>query len=169
MTYLPLRKVETTGEASPLYDAWLNEVEEQLTHTDRDRNDVAREVLRGIYFPALPVDVEETRLPTATRAALAGLDPRNATLEPEYYRDIDPHRYYERKPLIWLWQMFDRSPLGGNVDLGVRFRRLLAPYVFKRVGRNFKAFHFVEVSYGYNLEIGDDVVIHRNVHLDDRG
>jgi acetyltransferase-like isoleucine patch superfamily enzyme len=169
VTYLPLREVETTGQASPLCDAWLNEVKEQLTRSDRDRNDVAREILRGIYFPALPADVEEARLPTATRVALAGLDPRNATLEPEYYRDIDPERYYARKPLIWLWQMFDRSPLGGNVDLGVKFRRLLAPYVFRRVGRNFKAFHFVEVSYGYNLEVGDDVVIHRNVHLDDRG
>ena len=65
--------------------------------------------------------------------------------------------------------MFDRSPLGGNIHVGVRFRRLLAPYIFKRVGRNFKAFHFVEFSYGYNLEVGDDVVIHRNVLLDDRG
>jgi acetyltransferase-like isoleucine patch superfamily enzyme len=55
------------------------------------------------------------------------------------------------------------------VALGVKFRRILAPHVFKRVGTNFKAFHFVEVSFGYNLEVGDDVVIHRNVHLDDRG
>jgi acetyltransferase-like isoleucine patch superfamily enzyme len=65
--------------------------------------------------------------------------------------------------------MFDRSPLGGNVHLGVRLRRLLAPHVFKRVGENFKAFHFVEVSFGYNLEVGDNVVVHRNVLLDDRG
>ncbi|MBW3629724.1 MAG: acyltransferase, partial [Gemmatimonadetes bacterium] len=50
-----------------------------------------------------------------------------------------------------------------------RFRRVLAPYIFKRVGQNFKAFHFVEFSFGYNLEIGDDVVVHRNVLLDDRG
>ena len=56
-----------------------------------------------------------------------------------------------------------------NVHVGVRFRRMLAPFIFKRVGRNFKSFHFVEFSFGYNLEVGDDVVVHRNVLLDDRG
>jgi galactoside O-acetyltransferase len=68
-----------------------------------------------------------------------------------------------------MWQMFDKSPLGQNVHLGVRFRRVLAPFIFKRVGRNFKCFHYVEFSFGYNLEVGDDVVVHRNVLLDDRG
>jgi acetyltransferase-like isoleucine patch superfamily enzyme len=37
------------------------------------------------------------------------------------------------------------------------------------VGRNFKCFHFVEFSYGYSLEVGDDCVVHRHVLLDDRG
>jgi galactoside O-acetyltransferase len=78
-------------------------------------------------------------------------------------------KFNERKPLLWMWQMFDRSPLGGNVHLGVHFRRTLAPFLFKRVGRNFKCFHNVEFSYGYNMEVGDDVVVHRNVLLDDRG
>ena len=126
-------------------------------------------MLHHLAAPQIAEDADESRLPATTRAAIANLDPRHVTLEPEYYRDIDPDRYYERKPLIWLWQMFDRSPLGGNVHLGVRFRRMLAPFVFKSVGANFKAFHFVEVSYGYNLEVGDDVVVHRNVLLDDRG
>lgn len=169
MTYLPLRDVSTASESAGLYEAWLDQIRTALDDSDRDRNNLVRGVLRDIYFPSLPAGTDESRLPAASRAALANLDPLNVTLEPEYYRDIDPDRYYTRKPLIWLWQMFDRSPLGGNVDLGVKFRRLLAPYVFKRVGTNFKAFHFVEVSYGYNLEVGDDVVIHRNVHLDDRG
>ena len=169
MTYLPLRELSTSAGSAELYDEWLGQIGQALEDTGRDRNDLVGSVLREIYLPALSADVDESRLPAASRAVLASLDPRNATLEPEYYRDIDPQRFYARKPLIWLWQMFDRSPLGGNVDLGVKFRRLLAPYVFKRVGANFKAFHFVEISYGYNLEVGDDVVIHRNVHLDDRG
>ena len=63
-----------------------------------------------------------------------------------------------------------RSPLGGgNVDLGVRFRRVLARHVFGSCGRNFKCFQFVEFSFGYNMEVGDDVVVHRHVLLDDRG
>jgi galactoside O-acetyltransferase len=55
------------------------------------------------------------------------------------------------------------------VALGVEFRRLLAWRIFGRVGRNFKCFQHVEFSYGYNLEVGDDVVVHRHVLLDDRG
>lgn len=169
MTHLPLRAVDVSETAAATYDEWLSRVETGLADPARDRNELVRDTLREIYFPALPADQDESRLPAGTRAALATLDPRGATLEPEYYRDMDPERYYPRKPLIWLWQMFDRSALGGNVDVGVRLRRMLAPHVFKRVGRNFKAFHFVEVSFGYNLEVGDDVVVHRNVLLDDRG
>lgn len=169
MAHLPLRPLELTSEDSATYDEWLGELEARLADPSRDRNEIVRDTLRHLFFPALAPDQDEARLPAATRAALASLDPRAVTLEPEYYRDMDPERYYPRKPLIWLWQMFDRSALGGNVHLGVRLRRLLAPYVFKRVGKNFKAFHFVEVSFGYNLEVGDNVVVHRNVLLDDRG
>lgn len=91
------------------------------------------------------------------------------TLEPEYYHETDLERYHRVKPLIWLWEMFDKSLLGENVHLGVKFRRILARRVFARCGRNFKASHFVKLSFGYGLEVGDDVVVHRHVLLDDRG
>jgi hypothetical protein len=48
-------------------------------------------------------------------------------------------------------------------------RRLLAPLIFRRCGENFKCFQHVEFSFGYNMEVGDDVVVHRHVLLDDRG
>jgi hypothetical protein len=76
-------------------------------------------------------DSDPARLPEATRIALLQMDPRNVTLEPEYYAEIDVERYARVKPLIWLWEMFDKSPLGENVHLGVRFRRMLAPHIFK--------------------------------------
>jgi acetyltransferase-like isoleucine patch superfamily enzyme len=41
--------------------------------------------------------------------------------------------------------------------------------VFASCGENFKAFTFVRLSFGYNLHVGDNVVIHRHVLLDDRG
>ena len=69
------------------------------------------------------------------------MDPRNITLEPEYYADCDDARFQRVKPLLWLWYSFDRTPLGGqNVWLGVELRRLLAKHIFKRCGENFKAF-----------------------------
>lgn len=167
MVLRPLRPLAPPPAAEGLYDAWLERIGEALERGD-DRAELCRRVLVGLFYPHL-ADADLRHLPLDTQVALAQLDPRNVTLEPEYYAEVDDTLYQPRKPLIWMWQMFDRSPLGGNVHLGVRFRRLLAPYIFRRVGRNFKCFHFVEFSFGYNLEVGDDVVVHRNVLLDDRG
>ena len=165
MAILPLRPLEPAG--TELRDAWLAEIGDALARGD-DRWELCRRTLTEIFYPELE-DADPGRLPLAARVALTNLDARNVTLEPEYYAEIDAERFAERKPLIWMWQMFDRSPLGSNIDLGVQFRRVLAPYVLRRVGRNFKCFHNVEFSFGYNLEVGDDVVVHRNVLLDDRG
>ena len=167
MVLLPLRQVEPAATATELYARWLDEIGEALDRGD-DRWEICRRILTGLFHPEL-AEADPERLPLTTRVALAHLDARNVTLEPEYYAEVDVERFQERKPLIWLWQMFDRSPVGGDVHLGVRLRRILAPHIFKRVGRNFKCFHFVEFSFGYNLEVGDDVVVHRNVLLDDRG
>ena len=83
--------------------------------------------------------VDDPATPAATRAALLALDPHNVTLEPEYYADVDPERYARLKPLHWLWQSFDRTPLGaGNVHLGVRFRRILAPHLFAPLRAEFQ-------------------------------
>jgi acetyltransferase-like isoleucine patch superfamily enzyme len=167
MAILPLRPVEPAESASALYDDWLEGISTALA-SGMDRWELCRRTLTALYWPHL-AGIDPSTLAGEARVALAQMDARNVTLEPEYYAEIDSARFQERKPLIWMWQMFDRSPLGANVHLGVRFRRLLAPYIFRRVGRNFKSFHFVEFSFGYNLEIGDDVVVHRNVLLDDRG
>jgi acetyltransferase-like isoleucine patch superfamily enzyme len=167
MAHLPLRRLEPAQPAVELYDAWLGEIEQALERGD-DRWELCRRTLTGLFYPEF-VDRDAAGLPSAVQVALAQMDARNITLEPEYYAETDDRLFQERKPLLWMWQMFDRSPLGANVHLGVRFRRILAPYILKRVGRNFKCFHFVEFSFGYNLEVGDDVVVHRNVLLDDRG
>ena len=77
--------------------------------------------------------------------------------------------YAERKPLIWFWMMFDRSPVGLNHWLGFRMRAMLAKHVFKHIGQNVKIFHGVEISFGYNLTVEDNCTIHKYVLLDDRG
>lgn len=168
MPFLPLRDLKLPDSSSAVYDDWLELLKAELSRPDLDRNEFCRDTLRDIYFPQY-ADRELDELPQTARVALANLDPRNITMEPEYYAEIDEEKYSRVKPLIWLWQMFDKSPLGNNVALGVRFRRMLAPHIFRRCGRNFKAFNYVEFSFGYNLEVGDDVVVHRYVLLDDRG
>lgn len=168
MSFLPLRPVPLDGDAATLYDEWLDWLDSQLDRPDCDRNELCRQVLTELHFPHL-AGADPADLPTGTRVALAQTDPRNVTLEPEYYAEIDLEKYARVKPLIWMWEMFDRSAAGENVELGIRFRRILARRIFKRCGANFKAFHHVKLSFGYNLEVGDGVVVHRHVLLDDRG
>ncbi len=166
--FLPLRGVEIGKAAALRYEQWLAGIEEELSDPETDRNKLCRRVLEEIHFPAAAEGASAASTP-AGRILRDQLDPRNVTLEPEYYSDTDLDRYYRVKPLLWLWEMFDRSLLGENVHLGVKFRRILARHIFARCGRNFKAFHHVKLSFGYGLEVGDDVVVHRHVLLDDRG
>ncbi|UCF41426.1 MAG: acyltransferase [Gemmatimonadota bacterium] len=173
MVRRPLRKLSLPDPAERACGLWLGELEERLADPQCDRYRLCRDVLLDIYYPGLASYddvVADPEVAPATRAALLALDPHNVTLEPEYYDEIDAARYARVKPLLWLWQSFDRSPLGGgNVDVGVRFRRILAPHIFRRCGKNFKCFQYVEFSFGYNMAVGDDVVVHRHVLLDDRG
>jgi acetyltransferase-like isoleucine patch superfamily enzyme len=173
MPHLPLRSVAIPQAAERAYDDWLDGLTGRLGEPGADWYRIARDVLYDIYYPGFG-DYDQRLADPATspaaRAALLALDPRNITLEPEYYADVDAARFARVKPLLWLWYGFDRAPLGGqNVHLGIRFRRVLARHLFARCGRNFKCFQFTEFSYGYNLEVGDDVVVHRHVLLDDRG
>jgi acetyltransferase-like isoleucine patch superfamily enzyme len=170
------RELKAQPHAQLDFEAWFEELKNAVVEGRTDPNDVVRNTLCQIYFgfalSSSEGDCEVKNiddLPLATRAVVHSFDPRNVTTEPEYYADIDARLYAERKPFIWLWQMFDRSPLGQNALLGHRFRRLLAPLIFRSVGENFKCWHNVEWSFGYNLSFGDNVVVHRHVLLDDRG
>ena len=170
---LPLRQLPDAPSAA-LAREWLEGIDGALSDESTDRSDLCRRVLCDIAYPqyasSWDTAVEDASLPLGTRLALSSLDPRNITLEPEYYAECDDEKFQRVKPLLWLWYSFDRTALGGqNVDLGVKLRRLLAPRIFRKCGENFKAFQFVEFSFGYNMEVGDNVVVHRHVLLDDRG
>jgi acetyltransferase-like isoleucine patch superfamily enzyme len=173
MVHLPLRPVRLPKATEHFYDGWLADLGAQLAEPEADWHRLTRDLLFQIYYPGIS-DYDELlqdpKTPDHTRVVLLSLDPWNITLEPEYYADVDQARFARVKPLLWLWYSFDRSPLGGqNVHLGVGLRRAVAQHIFARVGKNFKCFQHVEVSFGYNLEVGDDVVVHRHVLLDDRG
>ncbi len=173
MVLRPLRTVALPDAAARVHDAWLAELDSALGAPDADWYRICRDTLFALWYPGLSdyaALVQDPATHAATRAALLALDPHNITLEPEYYAEVDAEKFARVKPLLWLWYSFDRTPLGAqNVDLGVKFRRVLAPRIFARCGRNFKCFQLVEFSFGYQMEVGDDVVVHRHVLLDDRG
>lgn len=173
MAIRPLRKLDNPKVHSAA-SAWLDEITHTLAEPGADRALLCRKTLTDLTFPEYAKNwetaVEDRTLPHATRLALASTDPRNITLEPEYYADCNDEKFQKVKPLLWLWYSFDRTVAGGqNVWLGVELRRILAKHIFKRVGENFKCFQNVEFSFGYSMEVGDNVVVHRHVLLDDRG
>jgi acetyltransferase-like isoleucine patch superfamily enzyme len=173
MVLRPLRQLRLPDVSANLHAEWLRQLEVDLDTPGADWYRICRDTLFQLWYPGhrdYDALLEDPLTPAPAKAALLALDPANITLEPEYYADVETEKFARVKPLLWLWYSFDRTPLGAqNVDLGVRFRRVLAQRIFARCGRNFKCFQHVEFSFGYNLEVGDDVVVHRHVLLDDRG
>src|ERR1700685_188542 len=167
------RDVKPTAEAEDLYRRWLCHLDEEFTRhkESRLRGEIVRDALHQIYLGR----PHGGKLNTSLISELPGnvlqlsLDPANVTLEPEYYGDIDPERYALIKPLAWFWRMFDRSPVALNHWLGFRLRAMLGKHIFKSIGKNVKIYHGVEFTFGYNLTLEDDVIIHNHVLLDDRG
>src|SRR5437870_873775 len=136
---MPLRQFPVGSLGEEVYPRFVAELAGKLDDPSLDRNDVVRQALVHLYLGsgADPVAAaSDARTPLAARALLASFDPRNTTLEAEYYREIDLEKWARVKPLLWLWQMFDHSPAGRNVRLGTRLRAMLAERVFNRCGRN---------------------------------
>jgi acetyltransferase-like isoleucine patch superfamily enzyme len=164
------RPLTPLPEAEKAFLDWIDRLDKEFSNPDPEhRSDVVRDALHELYLgrPYSPQSPPGSGL--AEQALVYSFDPRNATMEPEYYGDVDAAKYAERKPLIWFWMMFDRSPVGLNHWLGFRMRAMLAKHVFKHIGQNVKIFHGVEMSFGYNLTVEDNCTIHKYVLLDDRG
>ena len=161
---MTLRAFRAGELAETLFPRYVDDLAARLDDPALDRNDTVRDSLWTIYGGA-----SRSEAAIEAQVVRASFDPRNATLEAEYYKEIDAAKWAAVKPLLWFWQMFDHSPIGRNVLLGTRMRAMLARRVFRRCGRNVRIFHGVEVSFGYNLSVGDDVTIHRHVLIDDRG
>jgi len=161
------RLLTPTPAAVKSFLHWIEELDQKFMNRDPEqRSNVVAEALHQLYL-GRPYAAPGGGL--GEQVLMHSFDPRNTTLEPEYYGDVDAAKYAERKPLIWFWMMFDRSPAGLNHWLGYRVRAMLARHIFKHCGKNVKIFHGVEFSYGYNLTVEDNCVIHKYVLLDDRG
>jgi acetyltransferase-like isoleucine patch superfamily enzyme len=167
------RDIEPSREAKEVFMRWITYLDEEFTKHKKPglRSELVRDNLHQLMLGSPHGGKLNFTLTTELpfNVLQLSLDPANVTLEPEYYGDIDSKKYACAKPLIWFWHMFDRSPVGLNHWLGFRFRAMLGKHIFKKIGTNVKIFHGVEFSYGYNLTIEDDCVIHKYVMLDDRG
>src|SRR4051794_20203469 len=100
MPLLPLRKLSPVGNVS-LAEAWLERIAHRLEQAGSGADEgvaekralLCRETLTELTFPEYAGNWEEAltdeRVPMGTRVALSALDPRNITLEPEFYADCN--------------------------------------------------------------------------------
>jgi len=152
---------------------FLEDVDRRLS-SDEDICDVVEDVLIDLHGDRDAYERWQSggEVSPAERVRLQGYDPCNSTLESEYYAEIEamPDGQYERsKYLQWLWRQFDATPMADNIAFALRFRQMLAKYLFEECGDNCRFFKGVTFTYGHNISVGDNVVIHDDVHLDDRG
>lgn len=159
-------------EAETAYLRWIAHLDTEFArHQNIDRrSELARDELHQLFLgrphggklnftldTELPFNVLELTL-----------DPRNITLEAECFDDVNAEQYALRKPLLWFWKMFDRSPVGLNHWLGLRVRAMLGRHIFRHIGRHVQIGHNITFTYGYNLAIEDNCTLHANIFLDDR-
>ena len=166
------RFAQPQPEAEELYRRWIGFLDEEFTrHQAAERRaEIVRDQLFQLYLgrphggklnftltSELPLNVLQL-----------SLDPANISLEAEHYPDVDRERFARSKPLLWFWIMFDRSPIGLNHWLGIRFRCMLGRHLFAKMGKSVAINHGVELTYGYNLSIEDGVIVRQRALLDDR-
>ena len=160
-------------EAEEIYRRWIKFLDDEfIRHRSPERRaEIVRDQLTQLYLGR----PHGGKLNLTLTSELPGnvlslsLDPENVTLEAEHFADVDHDRFAPRKPLLWFWQMFDRSPIGLNNWLGLRFRCMLGRHIFDHMGSGVKIYHGVDLTYGYNLSIGDGTTIRQRALLNDRG
>ncbi|WP_284030331.1 acyltransferase [Halobaculum lipolyticum] len=164
------RHVSLPTEADEGITAFIDQVDDRLSSSE-DTCEVVRDTLVDLFgdrdaYERWQAGADVT---PAERVRLKGYDPCNATLESEYYAEKDEERYTRSKHLQWLWRQFDATPMADNIDFALRFRQMLAKHLFAEAGDNLRLFKGISFTYGHNIEVGDNTVIHDDVHLDDRG
>ena len=160
-------------EAEEIYRRWIQFLDDEFTrhHNPERRSEIVRDQLYQLYL-GRPHGGKLNLMLTSElpgNVLTLSLDPDNVTLEAGHFSEVDRQKFNERKPLLWFWQMFDRSPIGLNHWLGLRFRCMLGRHLFAKMGTGVRIYHGVDLTYGYNLTIEDGVTIRQRALLDDRG
>ncbi|HEU5452884.1 MAG TPA: acyltransferase, partial [Terriglobales bacterium] len=87
------RQLKPMPEAERAFSQWIERLDQQFTAT-RDyhpRSEIVRNALCQLYLGRDWQPAANDAPGTAT--LIHSFDPRNITLEPEYYGDVDPVRY----------------------------------------------------------------------------
>ncbi|MFB6121884.1 MAG: acyltransferase [Haloferacaceae archaeon] len=164
------RHVSLPDDAEAGVEAFVTDVDERLA-SDEDTCEVVRDVLVDLFGDREAYERWQGGgdVSPAERVRLQGYDPCNSTLEGEYYAEKDEEKFRNSKHLQWLWRQFDATPMADNIEFALQFRQMLANHLFAEAGDGLRIFKGVTFSYGHNITVGDNTVIHDDVHLDDRG
>jgi acetyltransferase-like isoleucine patch superfamily enzyme len=152
--------------------SFIADVDERLAGDEESTCDVVEDVLIDLFGDRDAYERWQSGgdISPAERVRLQGYDPCNATIESEYYAEVEGMEGFEEsKYLQWLWRQFDATPMADNVAFALRFRQMLADHLFADCGENCRFFKGISFTYGHNISVGDNVVVHDDVHLDDRG
>jgi len=159
-------------EAEAIYRRWLAHLHAEFTkHTTCvRRSEIVRDelhmLLLGRPHGGRMNAALISELPMAVLAE--GIDPRNVVLPAELEAGLDRERFNSIKPLIWFWRGFDRTVLGANLWLGLRFRSMLGQHIFARVGKNVRFYRDVAFERGYTLSFEDNTTVRPGVRIEDR-
>jgi maltose O-acetyltransferase len=164
------RHVSLPDEAAAGVEAFIEDVDRRLTEAE-DICRVVQDVLVDLFGDREAYErwQDGGDVSPAERVRLQGYDPCNATLESEYYAEKDEEAFERSKHLQWLWRQFDATPMADNIEFALAFRQMLAKHLFADAGDDLRLFKNISFSYGHNIEMGDNTVVHDDVHLDDRG
>jgi hypothetical protein len=158
-------------EAEAIYRRWLAHLHAEFSRhtTCTRRSEIVRDelhmLLLGRPHGGRMNAALISELPMAVLAE--SIDPRNVTLPAEMDADLDRARFNSIKPLIWFWRGFDRTVLGANLWLGLRFRAMLGQHIFEGMGKNVRFYRDVVFERGYTLTFADDTTIRPGTRIDD--
>jgi hypothetical protein len=158
-------------EAEAIYRRWLAHLNAEFS---RNTNCVRRsEIVRDELHMLLLGRPHGGRMNAALISELPmsvlaeSIDPRNVTLPAEMEDDLDRARFNPIKPLIWFWRGFDRTVLGQNLWLGLRFRSMLGHHIFAGMGANVRFYRDVVFERGYTLTFADNTCIRPGTRIND--
>ncbi|MEG9433991.1 hypothetical protein [Terriglobus sp. ADX1] len=158
-------------EAEAIYRRWLAHLNAEFS---RNTNCVRRsEIVRDELHMLILGRPHGGRMNAALISELPmsvlaeSIDPRNVTLPAEMEDDLDRVRFNPIKPLIWFWRGFDRTVLGQNLWLGLRFRSMLGHHIFAGLGTNVRFYRDVVFERGYTLTFADNTTVRPGTRIDD--